>query len=145
MEEQGSTAAASQVNVSPRYKWYLVGMLWWTGFFNYADRQAIFSVFPLLEKQMHLSTVELGLLGSSFELVYGLAGPFAGVVVDRVRRKQAILGGLYIWSLICAATAWSRTFSQLLFFRAAEGWGEDRKSTRLNSSHSRASRMPSSA
>jgi len=110
--------------VSSRYKWYLVGMLWWTGFFNYADRQAIFSVFPLLEKQMHLNAVQLGWLGSSFALIYGLAGPFAGVVVDRVRRKQAILGGLYIWSAICAATAWSRSFAQLLVFRAAEGLGE---------------------
>jgi hypothetical protein len=34
------------------YKWYVVGMLWFISFFNYADRQAIFSVFPLLEKQM---------------------------------------------------------------------------------------------
>ncbi len=99
-------------------------MLWWTGFFNYADRQAIFSVFPLLEKQFHLDIVQLGWLGSSFALVYGLASPLAGAVVDRVRRKSAILGGLYVWSAICAATAWSRTFAQLLFFRAAEGLGE---------------------
>lgn len=110
--------------MNSRYKWYVVGILWWTGFFNYADRQAIFSVFPLLEKQMHLSTVQLGWLGSSFAIVYGLAGPFAGMVADRVRRKTAILGGLYLWSAICAATAWSRGFGQLLFFRAAEGLGE---------------------
>jgi predicted MFS family arabinose efflux permease len=109
---------------SSRYKWYVVGMLWWTGFFNYADRQAIFSVFPLLEKQMHLNTVQLGWLGSSFAIIYGLTGPFAGAVVDRIRRKQAILGGLYIWSIVCAATAWSRNFTQLLVFRASEGLGE---------------------
>ncbi len=106
------------------YKWQVVAILWWTGFFNYADRQAIFSVFPLLEKQMRLSTVELGWLGSSFALVYGLAGPFAGAVADRVRRKSAVLGGLYLWSVICAATAVARNFAQLLFFRAAEGLGE---------------------
>jgi hypothetical protein len=41
-------------------------MLWWIAFCNYADRQAIFSVFPLLEKELHLSTVQLGLLGSAF-------------------------------------------------------------------------------
>jgi MFS family permease len=41
-----------------------------------------------------------------------------------VRRKTAVLGGLYTWSLICMATALSRTFPQLLFFRAAEGLGE---------------------
>jgi MFS family permease len=111
-------------NPSSRYKWHVVAMLWWISFFNYADRQAIFSVFPLLEKEMGLSPVELGLLGSSFAWTYGLGAPLAGYVVDRVRRKTAILAGLHIWSLICALTALSRNFRQLLFFRAAEGLGE---------------------
>jgi len=107
-----------------RYKWAVVGMLWGISFFNYADRQAVFSVFPLLEKELHLTSIQLGLLGSSFALVYGLCGIFAGAIVDRVRRVSAILWGLYIWSLICVATALSRTFRQLLAFRAAEGLGE---------------------
>lgn len=99
-------------------------MLWTVAFFNYADRQAIFSVFPLLEREMGLTPVELGLLGSAFAWVYGLASPFAGSVVDRIRRKTAILGGLHAWSLICLATPVSRTFQQLFLFRAAEGLGE---------------------
>jgi MFS family permease len=106
------------------YRWRVVGMLWGIAFFNYADRQAVFSVFPLLEKDLHLGTVELGLLGSSFAITYGLCAPFAGAIVDRVRRVSAILWGLYIWSLICVSTALSRTFGQLLGFRAAEGLGE---------------------
>lgn len=77
--------------MNDRYKWYVVGMLWWIAFFNYADRQAIFSVFPLLERDLHLSPVQLGLLGSSFAWVYGLSAPFAGNLVDRIRRKTAIL------------------------------------------------------
>lgn len=99
-------------------------MLWFIAFFNYADRQAIFSVFPLLEKEMGLSTVQLGLLGSSFAWVYGLGALFAGTIVDRIKRKTAILGGLQAWSIICVATASARTFPQLVFFRAAEGLGE---------------------
>ena len=99
-------------------------MLWWIAFFNYADRQAIFSVFPLLEREMHLSPSQLGLLGSSFAWVYGLSAPLAGNIVDRIRRKTAILGGLQAWSAICMITALSRNFGQLLFFRAAEGLGE---------------------
>jgi MFS family permease len=99
-------------------------MLWTIAFFNYADRQAIFSVFPLLEKEMQLSPVQLGLLGSAFAWVYGLAAPLAGMIVDRVKRKTAILGGLHIWSIICAATALSKNFRHLFWFRAAEGLGE---------------------
>jgi MFS family permease len=99
-------------------------MLWWISFFNYADRQAIFSVFPLLQSEMSLTKVELGLLGSSFAWMYGLCAPFAGAVVDRIRRKTAILGGLHVWSAICLFTGFSRRFYHLLFFRAAEGLGE---------------------
>jgi MFS family permease len=118
------SSPASAPFLSPRYKWYLVAMLWWISFFNYADRQAIFSVFPLLQEELGIDKGQLGLLGSSFAWVYGLSAPFAGAIVDRVRRKSAILGGLYVWSVICMATAWSRNLAHLLFFRAAEGLGE---------------------
>jgi MFS family permease len=106
------------------YRWYVVAMLWCISFFNYADRQAIFSVFPLLEKELGLSMVQLGLLGSAFAWVYGLSGFFAGFVVDRISRKKAILGGLYAWSIICMSTALTRGFNALFALRAAEGLGE---------------------
>src|SRR5215207_7482315 len=99
--------------MSRHYKWWVVAMLWLISFFNYADRQAIFSVFPLLEREMNLTPVQLGLLGSAFAWVYGLGAPFAGVIVDRVRRKTAILGGLHAWSVICMATVLSTNFRHL--------------------------------
>jgi MFS family permease len=102
----------------------VVGLLWCICFLNYADREAIFSLFPLLEREMHFTPIQLGLLGSAFAWVYGLGAPFAGSVVDRVRRKTAILGGLYAWSLIAMATTLSRSFRQLFSFMAAEGLGE---------------------
>ena len=113
-----------RVRIGPHYKWIVVAMLWFIAFFNYADRQAIFSVFPLLEKEMGLTLIQRGMLGSSFAWLYGLGAPFAGLIVDRVRRKNAILAGLHIWSIICMATALSRNFTHLLLFRAAEGLGE---------------------
>src|SRR5208283_1905885 len=107
-----------------RYKWYVVGMLWCISFFDYADRQGIFSLFPLLEKEMHLTPVQLGLLGSVFAWIYGLGAPFAGYVVDRIRRKTAMLGGLYVWSIVTIATTLSRSFRPLFAFMAAEGVAE---------------------
>jgi MFS family permease len=114
----------TKLGASPRYKWWVVLMLWTICVFNYADRQAIFSVFPLLERELQLTPVQLGLLGSAFAWVYGLMAPLAGIVVDRVKRKTAILGGLHVWSVICMATALSQNFRHLFFFRAAEGLGE---------------------
>jgi MFS family permease len=99
-------------------------MLWFISLFNYADRQAVFAVLPLLEKEMNLTTEQLGLIGSAFAWVYGLCAPFAGSIVDRVARTKAVLFGLHAWSAICLATGFARTFPQLFAFRAAEGLGE---------------------
>jgi len=118
------TAMSEQPQSSDSYRWLVIVMLWMVCFFSYADRQAFFSVFPLLQKGMKLTSVQLGLLGSSFAVVYGLGGPFAGALVDRIRRKTAILGGFEIWSVVCMASALARNFVQLFLFRAAEGLGE---------------------
>lgn len=99
-------------------------MLWLVCFFNYADRQAIFSVFPLLKTELDLSDTQLGALASSFLWVYATAAPFAGLIGDRFRRKSVILGGFFLWSVITVLTALSRKLSHLIFWRAAEGLGE---------------------
>jgi MFS family permease len=111
-------------SVGRRYRWGVVGLLWFCGFFNYADRQAVFSVFPVLEREFGLSNFDKGAIGSSFMVVYALAAPFAGFVVDRASRRRLILWGLGFWSLICAGTATAGRFWHLLVFRAAEGLGE---------------------
>lgn len=67
------------------YKWSVVAMLWCVCFFNYADRQAVFSVFPLLKSQFNLTDVQLGIIGSAFMWVYGLFGPVCWLV----RRQTA--------------------------------------------------------
>jgi MFS family permease len=119
-----STPASAGRRWFSDYRWWVVFMLWFVCLFNYADRQAIFSVFPLLKTEMGLSDIELGLVGSSFMWVYALALPFAGIVGDRVSRKTLILVGLIFWSLITVATALSTEFWHLFLFRALEGFGE---------------------
>jgi MFS family permease len=106
------------------YKWFVVGMLWMVCFFNYADRQAIFSVFPLIGHRFALTDVQLGVLGSSFMWMYAVFGPLAGWLCDRFPRKTLILGALLFWSVATGATAFSRTYSQLVLCRALGGLGE---------------------
>jgi MFS family permease len=106
------------------YKWIVVGLLWFVCFFNYADRQAIFSVFPLLQQEMGLNNVQLSFVGASFMYVYALVGPVAGIIGDRLNRKLLIISGLIFWSLITVATALSTKYWHLVLFRALEGFGE---------------------
>ncbi len=106
------------------YSWAVVGMLWFICFFNYADRQAIFSVFPLLKEEFGFSNQQLGLIGSAFAVVYALTAPVAGQFSDRTSRKLVILGGLYVWSIVTGFTALCSKAWQFILVRGAEGLGE---------------------
>ncbi len=106
------------------YKWVVVGLLWFVCFFNYADRQAIFSVFTPIKDEMGLSDVQLSLIGSAFMYVYALAGPLAGIIGDRLSRKFLIIGGLVFWSLVTVGTALATEYWHLVLVRALEGFGE---------------------
>jgi len=115
---------APQAAASLDYKWWVVIMLWFICFFNYADRQAIFSVFPVLEKEFGFSKTQLGLIASAFAWIYAGAAPVAGFIGDRLRRKSLILGGFLFWSIVTMATGWCQRFWQFFAVRATEGFGE---------------------
>lgn len=106
------------------YKWLVVAMLWFVCFFNYADRQAIFSVFDAIKGEMELTEEQLSIVGASFMWVYAGAAPLAGLIGDRFKRKTLILSGLIFWSLITVATAFSKNYTHLVICRALEGFGE---------------------
>ena len=109
---------------NPRYKWLVVAVLWVVCFFNYADRQAIFAVFPLIKQQLQLTDVQLGVVGAAFMWMYALFGPLAGWLCDRLPRKTLVLAGLILWSLVTALTAACHNYAQLVLCRALSGLGE---------------------
>ena len=124
---QASPESESRTPAAPResaYKWWVVFMLWFVCFFNYADRQAIYSVFPRLQAEFGFDKYQLGLIGSAFMWVYAFCAPLAGVVGDRVQRKQLILGGCLFWSFVTVTTGWCGQLWQFVMVRAMEGFGE---------------------
>lgn len=109
---------------STRYAWAVVGMLWCICFLNYADRQAISAIFPVLEKQFGFSKFQLGMIGSIFMWIYAGGAFFAGFLSDRMVRVRLILGGCFFWSAVTACTGLCSKFWQFLTVRALEGMGE---------------------
>lgn len=108
----------------PYYRWAVVAMLWFVCFFNYADRQSIFSVFPLLAMEFHLSDLQLSVIAASFMWMYAGFGPVAGWISDRVSRKTVILGALAFWSVTTGLTAFAAGYRSLVLYRALGGLGE---------------------
>lgn len=109
---------------SPSYKWWVVFLLWFVCFFNYADRQTISAVLPKLEDEFHFDKEQQGLIGSAFMWVYAGGALFAGLVCDRLQRRHLIMGGCLFWSLVTVATSWCAKLWQFVTVRALEGFGE---------------------
>ncbi|HZR20100.1 MAG TPA: MFS transporter [Verrucomicrobiae bacterium] len=126
--KQASPQVQPKLSTAPahpeRYKWWVVFMLWSICFFNYADRQAIFSVFPKLEQEFGFTPVQLSWIGSAFMVVYALGAPVAGYAGDRWPRKQFILGGCVVWSFVTMLTGQCGRLWQFIAVRALEGSGE---------------------
>ncbi|HXT38974.1 MAG TPA: MFS transporter [Candidatus Angelobacter sp.] len=115
---------STSTSVSARYKWWVVFMLWFVCFFNYADRQALSGVAPKLKEEFGFTNDDIGMIGSAFMWVYAGAAPLAGFIGDRIRRKDLILGGCLFWSLITVMTGWCGKLWQFVSVRALEGFGE---------------------
>ena len=107
-----------------RYRWTVVALLWVVALLNYLDRQVIFAVFPLLEKDLKVSSVELGLLGTAFLWIYGALSPLGGWMADRISRRGVILLSLAVWSAVTVLTGLARNYHELLAARALMGISE---------------------
>jgi MFS family permease len=106
------------------YKWVVVGLLWLVACLNYIDRMTIFTVFPLLKREMGVSDIVLALLGSTFLWAYGACSPLGGYLGDRFSRKQVIIWSLVIFSLVTFATGRVHSGRQLITLRVLLGLSE---------------------
>ena len=109
---------------STPYAWIVVCLLWVVAVLNYLDRQVIFTLFPLLQKELALSNAQLGLLGTGFLWVYAVLSPFCGYLADRFSRVRIVILSLLVWSVITYATSYAQTFPQLFATRALMGISE---------------------
>ena len=106
------------------YPWLVLAMFWTVYFLNHADRQILFSVFPLVERELGLTSAQLGLLGSSFQLVYAVLVPVAGLLGDSLNRKNIIVTALLLWSATTVCSGLASQFVVFLALRALTGAGE---------------------
>jgi MFS family permease len=97
--------------------WILVGLLWLTYVINYTDRQSVFSIFPVLRRDLGFTNVQLGLIGSVFMWIYSGCTPFAGRMADRLPRNWLIISSCVLWSLTMLGIAASQSVRGFLFWR----------------------------
>jgi MFS family permease len=91
---------------------------------NYADRNVLFAVQPLVQDEFHLSNAQIGYLTSAFLGFYMIAAPFVGPLADRYSRKLIIVLGAIFWSGLTLLTAVTHTYTELLIRHTLVGIGE---------------------
>ena len=91
---------------------------------NYADRNVLFAVQPLVQDEFHLSKTQIGYLTSAFLGFYMIAAPFVGPLADRYSRKLIIVLGGIFWSGLTLLTAFTHNYTELLIRHTLVGIGE---------------------
>ena len=91
---------------------------------NYADRNVLFAVQPLVQTEFHINKAQVGLLTSAFLICYMIAAPFVGPLADRYSRKLIIVFGAIFWSGLTLLTAVTHNYTELLVRHTLVGIGE---------------------
>ncbi len=93
-------------------------------FINYVDRGNLSTAAPLLQDQLSLNEVQLGLLFSAFYYGYVPLMPLMGVLAERFGAKPVFAAGLGLWSVATMLTGFAGGFMSLLLLRVLLGIGE---------------------
>ena len=102
----------------------LVAFMWVAYFLNYADRQAVFAMFPALKAGLGMTDEQLGFVGAAFLWVYGFGCPIAGQLGDRFSKRALVVLSLVVWSIVTVATGFATSAIMLLVLRGVMGISE---------------------
>jgi ACS family glucarate transporter-like MFS transporter len=91
---------------------------------TYIDRIAISQAAPFIQRELGLSTVQMGWVFFAFFWTYALFEIPGGLLGDRFGARKALTRVVIFWSLFTAATGWVSGLVSLLIVRALFGAGE---------------------
>ncbi|MDG2304136.1 MAG: MFS transporter [Candidatus Binatia bacterium] len=114
-----------QLQTSPAYRNYVLGVLLVMYVFNYLDRYVLTQMIGPIKEDLGVSDTMIGfLIGPAFALFYTLCGVPVARLADVHSRRSIIAAGLVVWSLFTAASGLARSAFQLAVTRVLVGVGE---------------------
>lgn len=107
-------------------EWRVLLLLVISGFLNYFDRSNLSAGATDIQRELHLSSYQLGVLLSAFFRTYAALQLFAlsGWMVDRFNVCWILAGGFFLWSAATALTGLAQTFAIVFLMRLVLGVGE---------------------
>ena len=114
------------MQLSKKYPWVVVALLWVVALLNYLDRQMLATMRPSMQDDIAelQSATNFGYLMAIFLWIYGFMSPVAGILADRLNRKWLIVVSLFVWSGVTFAMGYVHSFRSLYWLRAIMGVSE---------------------
>ena len=106
------------------YQIRLLAVLALINFVNFAARQVLVPLIPLLRTHLPATDAQLGLLQFFLLLVLAAGSYPFGFIADRFSRKAIIAIGISLWSIATFAGGFASSFVFFLVARALVGLGE---------------------
>ncbi|HEX8090523.1 MAG TPA: MFS transporter [Blastocatellia bacterium] len=103
---------------------FALSLLFAVNTMNFFDRQILGAVTEPIRKEFGVSDTWMGVLGTAFTLIYAAVGLPFGRLTDKARRTRLLAGGVFVWSLLTAASGMATTYWQLFAYRLGVGVGE---------------------
>ena len=105
--------------------WYALIVLTFCYTFSFVDRQILAFLVGPLKQEFSVSDTQIGLLqGLAFAIFYSVFGMPMGRLADRFSRRNIVLVGVLVWSVMTAFSSAARSYVMLAFARMGVGVGE---------------------
>jgi MFS family permease len=93
-------------------------------FINYVDRGALPTAAHMMQGDLHIDHVQMGMLMSAFFWTYTVSQVPVGWLAERYGAHRILAAGLTIWALATILAGFAHTFATLLVLRLLLGLGE---------------------
>ena len=108
-------------------RWVTVGVFVFSSSLNYLDRQLLSALAPVIRGEFGWSYEDYGRVVSYFSIVYAIAAPLMGLVIDRIGLNSGVTLAVGVWSAATVWTGWARDLFGMVASRfllgAAQGGG----------------------
>ncbi len=106
------------------YRHVILIIIWFVYLINYFDRISVLTFLPFIQKDLMLTAVQLGWLGSIFFFGYSLAQFLAGYLADRIGPKKTMNIAVWVFTIVTGITGFVQNFWQFIALRLSLAVGE---------------------
>jgi ACS family hexuronate transporter-like MFS transporter len=82
-----------------KYRWTIVGLLFFATTVNYLDRQVLSLLQPMLAEKYSWTNNDYANITSVFQFMYAISMLFAGRIIDKLGTKKGYTWAIVIWSI----------------------------------------------